>query len=115
MRKFVLTAALAVAALGFAAIDTAQAQYIVTGDYSQGYYGGYSPGYYSGGIVPASGYYYNNNYSYNTYPSYGYGYGGGYSPNYSGYSNYSPSLRAYDSFYRRGSYGNTYNYVRRWR
>ena len=110
MTKFVLTAALAVATLGSAAIDTAHAQYIVTGSSSQGYYNSYSPNYYDGGFVPAGGYYYNN-YSYNNFPNYGYN--GGYSPNYSGYSNYSPSLRAYDSFSRRGSYGNTYNYIRR--
>ncbi len=111
MPKFTLSAALAVAALGFATIESAHAQVIVNGGYSQGYYGGYSPGYYGGGIVPASGFGYNySNFNYSSYPSYGYN-----AVPYSGYSNYSPALDSYYSFYRRGASGNNYNYGRRWR
>ncbi len=119
MRRFILSAALAVAALSFATAETANAQVFVSGGFSQGYYGGYSPGYYGGGVVPAAGYSYGSSYGYSSYPSYGYStypsYGGAYYPSYSGYSNYSPALGSYYDFYRRGSMGNSYNYNRRWR
>ncbi len=115
MRKFVLTTALAVAALGFVAIDTAQAQFIVNGGYSQGYYGGYTPGYYSGGYQQSAGPgFYSNNYSYQSFPVYN-------APQYPGFTGptYNPSLSSYYNFYQRGAAGNSYNYNynggRRWR
>jgi len=111
MRKSLLTALLAVAALGFVAIDTAQAQYIYQSGYSQGY----TPGYYGNGFQPVGGYSYGSNYyNYNSNPIYGYNS----FPSYFGYnnSNFSPALRAYNSFYRRGGVGNNnYNYWRRGR
>ena len=111
MRKFILSSALALAALGFTASTRAQAQVIVTGGY---YYGGnYSPPPYYGGVVQTGGYYYNN-----IYPSYpAYNYSSAYNPTYPGYTTYSPALDSYYSFYRRGSYGNSYPYnaSRRWR
>lgn len=114
MRHFILSAALAVVGLGFA--ENAQAQYVVNGGYSQGYYGGYSPDYYGNGGVIQTGGYYSNSYNYSSYPSYGYNNGyNNYSPSYYGNSNYSPALGAYYSFYRRGNYGNNYNYNRRYR
>ena len=119
MRKFIATAALAVASLGFASIDSAKAQFFVPGGFSQtysqgfsqGYYGGYSPGFYGNGFAPASGFSYGNSFQYSSFPSYGYG---GYNPSF-GNSNYSPALGAYYDFYRRGAVGNTYNYNRRYR
>ena len=117
MRNHVLTAVLAVAALGFA--DSAHAQVIFNRGYSQSYYGGYSPGYYgNGGVVQSGGteFYYGNSYGYSPYQNYGFNYNYNSFPTYSGSSNYSPALDAYYSFYRRGSYGNSYPYGgRRWR
>jgi len=115
MSKFVLTAALAVAAFGFASTSTARAQYIVNGGYSQGYYGGYSPayspGYFSGGYQQSAGPgYYSSNYSYSSFPAY-------IAPTYPGFTGptYSPALNSYYDFYRRRAVGNGYNYNRRWR
>lgn len=117
MRNHVLTAALAVAALGFA--ESAQAQVIFNRGYSQSYYGGYSPGFYgNGGVVQSGGteFYYGNGYGYSPYQNYGSNYNYNNFPSYLGNSNYSPALGAYYSFYRRGSYGNNFNYGgRRWR
>ena len=120
MSKFILTAALAVAALGCATVGTAKAQFFITGGFSQGfsqgYGGGYSPAYYGNGFVPASGYSYGNSYGYTSYPSYNTypSYNSGYYPSY-GSSNYSPALGSHYDFYRRGAVGNSYNYNRRYR
>lgn len=105
MRQFSITAAIAIAVLGFVSLGTAQSQVIVTSGYQQGYYGGYSP--YGGGVIlqtGGTGYQYGSSYGYSSYPSYGYSPYSSYGyPAYSGYTSYSPALSEYYSFYGRGN------------